>query len=42
MDERGKRIIMAKSAKELKSMTLKEFEKAAEQFDNDDMSLTDI
>ena len=26
---------MAKSAKELKSMTLKEFEKAAEQFDND-------
>lgn len=30
---------MVKSAKELKSMTLKEFEKAAAQFDNDDPSV---
>ena len=37
--QKGDRIIMAKSAKELKSMTLKEFEKAAEQFDNDDPSV---
>ena len=33
---------MAKSAKELKSMTLKEFEKAAEQFDNDDPSVYNL
>ena len=33
---------MAKSAKELKSMTLKEFEKAAEQFDNDDPSIYNL
>ena len=33
---------MAKSAKELKSMTLKEFEKVAEQFDNDDPSAARI
>ena len=33
---------MAKSAKELKAMTLKEFEKAAEQFDNDDPSVYNL
>ena len=33
---------MAKSAKKLKSMTLKEFEKAAEQFDNDDPSVYNL
>ena len=40
--QKGDRIIMAKSAKELKSMTLKEFEKAAEQFDNDDPSIYNL
>ena len=33
---------MAKSAKKLKSMTLKEFEKTAEQFDNDDPSIYNL
>ncbi len=33
---------MTKSAKELKEMTLKEFEKAAEQFDNDDPSVYNL
>ena len=33
---------MAKPAKELKSMTLKEFEKAAEQFDNDAPSVYNL
>ncbi|WP_207708179.1 hypothetical protein [[Clostridium] scindens] len=40
--QKGDRIIMAKSAKKLKSMTLKEFEKAAEQFDNDDPSIYNL
>ena len=40
--QKGDRIIMAKPAKELKSMTLKEFEKAAEQFDNDDPSVYNL